>query len=249
MTASVFTRLRVRLANRVPSLGLVWRWVTGTASHWSPVRRTYSQHGEDLDLLVEWRKLRPGAARGIYVDVGANHPSRLSNTYLLYRQGWSGVTIEPNLHLVHLHRRFRPRDAQLPVACASSASVRRFSIASAPVLSTFNCIVGGEVSAGSVKGVHIIRTEFVPMLPLDTLLAPFEHEEVDILSIDAEGFDLEVLRGASRTLEKTLLLIVEAGTPDDERAILSHLDGRFIHVKTCGCNLLLRRSDVIPPEV
>lgn len=244
MSPRLDQRLRAHLANRVPSLGVAWRWIAGAASYLGPTQRTYAQHGEDLDLYAEWRKLRPEAARGVYVDVGANHPSRLSNTYLLYRRGWSGVTIEPNLHLVHLHRQFRPRDAQLPVACGAGASVQAFNIASAPVLSTFTRSVDGKVDAGSVKGVHIIRTELVPILPLDTLLEPFAYPEIDILSVDAEGFDLEVLRGAPETLKKTLLLIVEAGTPEEERAILDHLGDRFVHVKSCGCNLLLRRADL-----
>lgn len=235
--------LRVRLANLMPGVGLLWRWLTAAASHFGPTLHSYSQHGEDLDLLAEWRKLRPNALRGVYVDVGANHPSRLSNTYLLYRNGWSGVTIEPSLHLTHLHRQFRPRDAQLPIACGLHPAVLNFNIASAPVLSTFNRQIEGTVSAGSVTGINIIRNEFVPVLPLDTVLEPFCYSEIDILSIDAEGFDMEVLRGASESLKKTLLLIVEATTTQEEEALMEHLAGRFDYVRTWGCNLLFRRSN------
>ena len=56
------------------------------------LRPAYAQFGEDqvLDELVGTK------TRGFYVDVGAHHPHRLSNTHLLYVRGWWGINIDPN---------------------------------------------------------------------------------------------------------------------------------------------------------
>src|SRR5438046_2634162 len=72
---------------------------------------TFAQHGEDRFVIDYF-----GGKSGTYVDVGANHPFQISNTYLLYLGGWRGVTIEPLYHLYQKHRRMRPLDVQLNVA-------------------------------------------------------------------------------------------------------------------------------------
>ncbi|MEI9928867.1 MAG: hypothetical protein WDN44_15790 [Sphingomonas sp.] len=56
---------------------------------------TTSFFGEDVLL----GRLLKTASSGTYVDVGANHPIEGSNTYRLYRQGWTGLTIDPNSRL------------------------------------------------------------------------------------------------------------------------------------------------------
>lgn len=53
---------------------------------------------------------------GSYLDIGANDPIRFSNTNLLYKKGWNGVNVEPNLTLFHKLEKFRPRDVNLNVA-------------------------------------------------------------------------------------------------------------------------------------
>ena len=57
-------------------------------------RDSYSQHGEDklVRQLLEKLNLKDL----LYVDIGANHPIKISNTYLLYRNGMRGIVIEPN---------------------------------------------------------------------------------------------------------------------------------------------------------
>ena len=52
--------------------------------------KSYSQEGEDLILS----RYFDGQREGFFIDVGAFHPIRFSNTYLFYRLGWSGINIE-----------------------------------------------------------------------------------------------------------------------------------------------------------
>jgi hypothetical protein len=76
-------------------------------------RRTYSQCGEDVIATTVFDML--GIAHPNYLDIGAHHPHFLSNTYLFYRDGSSGVNVEPD---PQLHDKFistRPRDMNLNI--------------------------------------------------------------------------------------------------------------------------------------
>ena len=65
---------------------------------------SYSQTGEDRILSTTL-----GEA-GFYVDVGCNHPQSYSNTFNLYKRGWTGITIDANQQLINKHQSLRKRD-------------------------------------------------------------------------------------------------------------------------------------------
>lgn len=68
-----------------------WRTKARTQlSLMSPIE-AYSQEGEDLVL----NRIFGEQATGYYVDVGAHHPFRFSNTAIFYKKGWCGINIDP----------------------------------------------------------------------------------------------------------------------------------------------------------
>jgi hypothetical protein len=69
---------------------------------------SYSQNGEDL--IIKDLFARTGINKPTYLDVGANDPFYISNTYLLYTKGSKGVCVEPNPKLFKKLKRKRPRD-------------------------------------------------------------------------------------------------------------------------------------------
>lgn len=76
--------------------------------------KSYAQQGEDLIL----REMLAYAQSGFYVDVGAHHPFRFSNTYLFYKQGWRGINIDAMPGSMKLFDRFRPRDINIQCGVA-----------------------------------------------------------------------------------------------------------------------------------
>lgn len=73
-----------------------------------------------------------------YIDVGANHPTDISNTYLLYRNNYNGYLIEPNPELCNLLKVFRPKDKVLNIGIGPKAQVVPFLISRTPVGSSFD---------------------------------------------------------------------------------------------------------------
>ncbi len=58
--------------------------------HATQMSMSYGQEGEDIILL----RLLDISKNGFYVDIGAHHPIRFSNTYALYKAGWCGLNVD-----------------------------------------------------------------------------------------------------------------------------------------------------------
>ena len=69
----------------------------------------YSQQGEDIILhrMFEWQE------QGFYIDVGAHHPTRFSNTYKFYKRGWTGINVDAMPGSMTAFNRLRPKDINI----------------------------------------------------------------------------------------------------------------------------------------
>ena len=148
---------------------------------------SYSQTGEDA-LLRRWLPERTGT----YVDVGAGLPIKCSNTYFLYRRGWSGLLIEPNPLAAQALRRVRKRDQILCSAMANEASTRQFFQFEPYELSTTDHEVAFERQA---SGERLLSVKNVECRRLRDVVPRCSPSEPTLLSIDAEGSDLLILKG------------------------------------------------------
>ena len=54
---------------------------------------SYSISG--VDLIID--RIFAKQKKGIYVDLGCNHPIKHNNTYLLYKRGWKGINIDSDI--------------------------------------------------------------------------------------------------------------------------------------------------------
>src|SRR5215207_3271493 len=95
---------------------------------------SYAQEGEDLVL----RRLFEERTTGFFVDVGAHHPRRFSNTYLFYRAGWRGINVEPNPDLTPLFARERPRDVTLQLGVSDVPGMLTYFRFNDGALNTFD---------------------------------------------------------------------------------------------------------------
>ena len=79
-------------------------------------KRSWSEHGEDLIVLNMIKLTTYDLSPIRYLDIGASDPFFLSNTYLLYSLGASGVLVEPNPEDAKRLRRKRRRDVVINAA-------------------------------------------------------------------------------------------------------------------------------------
>ena len=87
---------------------------------------SYSQDGEDMMLQTYYETKKH--YKGFYVDVGAHHPYRFSNTNYFYKKGWRGINIEPTPTLYPAFLRHRRRDINLNVGVSDHSTSIPFYI-------------------------------------------------------------------------------------------------------------------------
>ncbi|MCF7975674.1 MAG: FkbM family methyltransferase [Phycisphaerae bacterium] len=171
----------------------------------------------DVDRIVRDRFF-PDTKTGIFVDVGAARPDFLSVSSLFRSGGWRIIAIEPNPAFCDLHREMGYEVLQFACGDRDEDNVD-FSI-----VDSHNAIYEeGKVSYESFSSLGIkdsfahlkddldITKTKVSLRRLDTLLTEYapEIETIDILSIDVEGWELDVLNGLNVSKYKPRVMIIE----------------------------------------
>ena len=148
---------------------------------------SWSQAGEDIALL----SLMGSEGKGTYLDIGAHHPSRFSVTRHLYQRGWNGVNVDANHDLIEEFNKTRFRDINLCYAVGGESSYE-FTVFEESAISTINPFWKDKFLSESNV---ITRIEQVPGRSLrDIYDEYFPQSPADVLTVDAEGADVEVLR-------------------------------------------------------
>lgn len=150
-------------------------------------RGSFSQKGEDLIIDRYFNH----KIKGFYIDVGACHPKRLSNTKYFYDKGWNGINIEPNPTRIKLFLQDRKRDINLNIGIGTEVKTAVFYEFEATGLSTFS---KKEMEALLKIGYKLIKTKKISMRRLEDIMRKHVKSGIDFMTVDAEGMDLEVLK-------------------------------------------------------
>ena len=231
----------------------LWEW----ASAFLHRKAGYSQFGEDLHLSAFYDRLAHDrgirVTGGCVVDVGAFRPIVHSNTYLFYRKGWHGINIDPTPGSMRVFKKVRPHDTNLELAVAPSNGTGVFYLFGTPsVWNTMDAESAARAEATLGVKPRQVETQF---RRLDSILD--EHlrgRPLEILSIDAEGFDIEILQSNdfSRYRPRLILIEVHNVTADDlgTHPIVSYLREQDYHLHSwINPNLLFVRGDsLLEPE-
>jgi FkbM family methyltransferase len=172
----------------------------------SYLQPSFSQEGEDLIL----NRIFVNKQNGFYIDVGAHHPFRFSNTYIFYRRGWRGINIDPNPGTANLFNQFRPGDINLEIAIGEKEEVLTFYIFNEPGLNTFDPKLAQ--SRHGLRGEYFItNTVPVNVFPLSKILDNYlpKGQKIDFLNIDVEGKDFEVLKSNNWEKYRPKIILVE----------------------------------------
>ena len=153
--------------------------------------RFYSQTGEDAILAHLF--LLFGHDSGFYVDVGAFHPIKYSNTYYFYRRGWMGINIEPTPGQIGLFKKLRPRDINLALAVSRARGRIRLTTFNDPAVNSADKqMIDLHIKTGQFHPTGEIVVEAYPLAEiLEAYMPPGRH--LTFLSVDVEGMELEVL--------------------------------------------------------
>ncbi|WP_113660809.1 FkbM family methyltransferase [Pedobacter nanyangensis] len=156
-------------------------------------KKSYSQDGEDM-LISAFFDDMGGRPNGFFVDIGALHPFRFSNTAHFYERGWRGINIEPTPDAMDLFEKHRTRDINLNIGIGESYSELSFYCFYEPALNSFSKELSEERHHTTQYKIKEVKQ--IAIYPLAEVLDKYlpENQHIDFMTIDVEGLDLQVLK-------------------------------------------------------
>lgn len=167
--------------------------------------KSYSQEGEDMLL----NRIFSSKKKGFYIDIGAHHPKRFSNTYYFYKHGWRGINIDAMPGSMKAFKKARPRDINLELAVMESPAIATYYQFNDPALNGFSESL--SLARDGLRDYVMERKIKIQGLPLSDILQRYMpiNVPIDFMSIDVEGLDFQVLRSNNWALYRPKLVLIE----------------------------------------
>ncbi len=167
--------------------------------------KSYSQEGEDMIL----RRLFGDQKKGFYVDVGAHHPKRFSNTYFFYKKGWYGINIDAMPGSMIAFNKMRPRDINIEKPVSDKKEVLTYYAFNEPALNGFSKELSEQRDRG--QQYSIIFTKEIETTTLKEILDKHlpQDQQIDFLTIDVEGLDFTVLKSNNFKKYRPKVILIE----------------------------------------
>lgn len=202
---------------------------------------SFAQHGEDIKLLA---LLREENANGPYLDVGCNHPFRLSNSYLLYSNGWRGLCVDPLPRFAQSFKRWRPEDIFVCTAVGKVDGELPLFEFESDVLSTLD---PGLAIAYKAQGFRLRRKSVVKVCSIDSILQSHSiAPPLSLLSLDIEGHELSALQSINLAYWRPVFICIEALTADGHKNMAAMdylLANNYRAAVDMGLNIIFRRAN------
>ncbi|WP_186291288.1 FkbM family methyltransferase [Nitrospirillum viridazoti] len=152
----------------------------------------YAQFAEDAlvaDILF-YDIQRPHG--GFYVDVGAFHPRRQSNTQLLRHMSWRGMNIDANVDVINLFNQDRPDDINICTGVGPTEGELVYHMFDSTGMNTLSPETAEEWTR---MGRKKTGTRVVPVKTINQILDENlpSGQSIDYMNIDLEGFDRAVV--------------------------------------------------------
>lgn len=188
--------------------------------------KSYSQEGEDLVLARILENLK--ITTGFFVDIGAHHPTRFSNTYFFYRKGWRGINVDALPGTKKLFERMRSRDITIECGVGAKQGMLKYFAFNEPALNTFS---EQEANKKNIAPYYIVETLKIAVVTLKQILDDHlpHGTKIDFMSIDAEGFDHEVISSNDWSLYRPRVVLVELLNTGIEN-LESHPTAQMLHM-------------------
>jgi len=188
-------------------------------------KKSFSQFGEDLFVNEYFKDLKSGK----YVDLGAFHPMRLSNTFLLFKRGWSGTNIDLNPITIDLFNIARRNDKNICCLLSNKDDLQK------------NVYYEDWSAANSMTVNENLKDKKI--MTTKTFKNLIEHD-FDFLNIDLEGHDYEILQTIDLRKFNPKLICIEIleNCLDKENIYKFMKQNNYIFIKNLGPSFFFARG-------
>ena len=165
-------------------------------------RSQYSRWGED-SFLVDYFK---NTSNGRYIDIGSFHPFRGSNTYLLYKKGWSGINIDINKISIDLFKLARPNDINLNLAISdTNKKIKVYQTKDLGKMNTINL----KFASFFLKNYHVRESHSYNLNDILCKYNTNKNNRFELIDIDVEGSEYQILKSLNFKKYSFKLILVE----------------------------------------
>lgn len=151
-------------------------------------KKSYSLSNVDLVIERIFRKKK----KGIYIDVGCNHPIKYNNTYLLYKKGWHGLNIDLDKKSIDQFNKLRKRDINI-LTLVTSIDNEEKELYYYHERSAINTISKELAKSRNQRHKEIKK---IKGISLNSIIenSKFKESKINLLSIDIENYEYEALK-------------------------------------------------------
>lgn len=179
--------------------------------------KAYASWGEDLLVSRIYRigRFKKKGYKGVFVDVGCNHPVFGNTTYQLYKMGWHGLNIDLTAENIMLCSRLRTRDISIQRAITEQeGEIESYIFNQGSGLNTLDK-TAAEAGAKMIgKPYSIQKIQAAPLTK--TIVETLGDVKIDLLNVDVEGHELSVLNSFDFKKFAPDVIICEIHAPDLE---------------------------------
>lgn len=151
--------------------------------------RKHSYAISNVDLIID--RIFSKMKKGIYIDIGCNHPIKYNNTYLLYKRGWNGINIDSDSNSIEAFNKLRKDDYNVKSIISNSNNEIDYYFYHNR--SALNTVDKKLVKFRKKKPQKIIKLQ---TLTLNEVIrnSPYKNKKINLLSIDIENHEYEALK-------------------------------------------------------
>ena len=150
-------------------------------------KTSYSISGVDLIIDRMFSKMK----KGIYIDLGCNHPIKHNNTYLLHNRGWKGINIDADKKSIIEFNNLRKNDYNISALVSSKKNKIKYYFYHER--SAHNTVDAKLVKKRKAKPKKIIVRETTTLNDIIEN-SPYKKSKLNLLSIDIENHEYEALK-------------------------------------------------------
>jgi FkbM family methyltransferase len=146
---------------------------------------------------------------GFFVEVGVGEGKSISNTYLLEKKfDWQGLLVEP---CRSFHESIRKtRKAALDTRAASSLEHGEITFNESVAGGVYSYSANADINGNAKVNNKTVITYQVPTATLNTILQDHNApRDIDFMSIDTEGSELDILSGIDLSRYRVGLFCIE----------------------------------------
>ena len=193
---------------------------------------SYSQHQEDTYILHFCFVHKIDFPTSV-IEIGACDGINLSNSRAYCEIGWHGLLVEPQPEYYK----------RLEVLYENIKKVKTFNVAISDLTGKVKFDINKKKpdhSCISDEGVNISSLSYPDLLQLAKWDKP-----IGVLSIDAEGYDTEILNQVLRTDNLPYFIIIESNDTTERREQIELFNDKYTIINVLSVNMVLCRSDLI----